>query len=166
LRILLRKSLLFALALAHLAAAAGYAGIEHHCLRQHHPPAAETACSCAEPKEAATSCLAPISADPESSPIPAASSADAGSSCCPAETASASPAPDNSGPALANPVCCELVSLYHHVEESAPPVFTGLVQAPAAPIALLHPASSSSTGSLRSIMVPHAADRLNLPLLI
>ncbi|HOZ22442.1 MAG TPA: hypothetical protein PLO28_11705 [bacterium] len=67
---------------------------------------------------------------------------------------------------MANPVCCELVSLYHHVEESAPPVFTGLVQAPAAPIALLHPASSSSTGSLRSIMVPHAADRLNLPLLI
>ena len=165
-RILFRKSLLFALALAHLAAAAGYAGIEHHCLRQHHPPAAETACGCAEPKEAATSCLAPISADPESSPIPAASSADAGSSCCPAETASASPAPENSGPTLAIPVCCELVSLYHRVEESGPPASAMLVQAASGHTALIPHTRSFSAASLFRTETSRAADRLNLPLLI
>jgi len=164
---LLRKSLFYALAMAHLAAAAGYAGIEHHCLHQHQAPAAETACCCADqPEAAASSCPAPISAKVLSSSASAASSADAESPCSAAEMAPALPAAEESTPVLVQPDCCELVSLYHRVEESAPPAFTALLQAPAAPIALLPPNRSSAAGIVCCTATVDTAKRLNLPLII
>lgn len=143
----LHKYFALALALTHLAAAAGYAGIEHHCLLHQHAQTVETTCCCVEE-------TASTMTNPET---PA---------CCPAETACASPAPENSGPTLANPVCCELVSLYHRVEESGPPASAMLVQAASGHSTLIPHTRSFSAASLFRTETSCAADRLTLPLLI
>jgi len=141
LKVLLHKYLLFMLALVHLAAAVGYAGIVHHCLHHHHAPAAEAACCSANQPE-----------------VPA--------SCCPVDPASSSPDTINCGPMLVTLACCEMISLYHRVEESGPPAAAALVQSATGPIALLPHVREFSMDSLCHTLTPIAANQLNLPLLI
>ncbi len=135
------KSVILLVALIHLFGSVGYAGVAHFCRHhQQHHAVAEGCCCVEELHEALDSCCAPA----------------CGLMSAPAESLEH---------AFHNQGCCEQVSFFHQVEETAP-------AAPSAPLLpastawVLLPPESCDNPEIREHAVPSlAAPHFCLPLL-
>lgn len=136
-----RKAFPAMIALIHLMASIGFAGIEHHCRQHSHQPTVAELCCCAtEPAGEQASCCVPVF--PGSPDTPAFS-----------------------GPSFSTPGCCEVVSRFNRMEETAPSTPTHsphtLVQA----FVLLPPEKNSVPEFSVRTLISLAALQLRLPLL-
>lgn len=140
-RQLSKKTLPAMIALIHLMASIGFAGIEHHCRKHPQVRSISEHCCCAtEPSEEQASCCVPVFLGTPNTLV-------------------------SSGPSFSTPDCCELVSRFNRVEETAPsapsPSLLTMVTA-----FILLPAEKNSAAefSVRTLF-PLAAPQLRLPLL-
>lgn len=136
-----KKALPAMIALIHLMASVGFAGIEHHCRQHSHQPTVAERCCCAtEPAGDQASCCVPVFPGTPDTLV-------------------------SSGPSFSTPECCELVSRFNRMEETAP-------SAPAhSPLTLVHafvllpPEKNSAPEFSVRILFSSAAPHLYLPLL-
>ena len=91
-----RKAFPAMIALIHLMASIGFAEIEHHCRKHSHVHSVAERCCCANEHsgEQASCCILVYHGTPDN--------------------------PGSSGPSFSTPGCCELVSHFNRVEETAP----------------------------------------------